>query len=418
MRQPPLFALVCLLFAGLSVRAQDPPPVRILPVEPAPGAKLFADVPASHEKIADVEVKSTDGKNRLQTVSIDREGRILALAAPPKSFGPPVKGATAELQIFTPDGKPLHTIKLDFHANAVTGGPDGNIYVAGEGKVARFNAEGKPLGEIELPFIAEMLADKDGPRKAAEQMIKAQRESMAKVVVTYKERLKALEAKKEEERTALEKRQIEQFKMLIKNYEPAGDGKADPLLEQMINQITGRLKTINAITMSERDVYIACGSTKGFGYGIWRLDREFKNGKLIIAEVRGCCGQMDINCCGEDLLVAENTSHRFARYDREGKLQGAFGKRAARVGELECFGGCCNPMNIRATSAGDIFTAESEGFIKRFSPKGDFLGLVATVPLTGAGCKNVAFAVSRDESRVYFLDLNGSRFLILAKKTK
>lgn len=390
-------------------------------IQPAPAGapaaqKQFADVPASHEKVADVAVKSTDGKHRLQTVSIDSAGRVLALAAPPKSFGPPLKGASAEVHVFTPDGKPANVLKLDFHANSVTGGPDGSIYVAGEGKVVRFSAEGKQLASIELPFIQQMLADKDGPRKAAEAQVKAQRQSMQQIVVQYKDRLKTLEAKKEEERTALEKRQIEQFRNLIKNYEPGADGKEDVLVEQMINQLMGRLRTINAITLSNKDAFIACGDTKGFGYAIWRLDHEFKTAKQILNGVRGCCGQMDIQCAGEELLIAENTNHRFARYDRDGKPMGAWGKRAAGAAQLDCFGGCCNPMNIRATSSGDIFTAESEGLIKRFSAKGDFLGLVATVPLTGAGCKNVAFAVSQDEQRIYFLDLNGSRFVILGKK--
>ena len=50
-------------------------------------------------------------------------------------------------------------------------------------------------------------------------------------------------------------------------------------------------------------------------------------------------------------------------------------------------------MNVRVGTNGDIFTAESEGLIKRYSAKGEFLGLVANAPLTG-GCKNVAVAVT------------------------
>ncbi|MCA9099398.1 MAG: hypothetical protein KDA36_13470, partial [Planctomycetaceae bacterium] len=99
------------------------------------------------------------------------------------------------------------------------------------------------------------------------------------------------------------------------------------------------------------------------------------------------------------------------RYDREGKLVGKYGKKS-RTGNSECFGGCCNPMNVRATPNGDILTAESEGVIKRFSSKGEFQGEVGKCALTG-GCKNVAVAVSPDNKFVYFCDQPGSQIVVL-----
>src|SRR5207249_4245245 len=89
-----LAAVSCVLtLAAVSQGEQAPQPAPVQPPNTShvPPQKQFADTPTTHEKVAEVSVKSTDGKYRLQTVSIDKDGRVLALAAPPKSFGPPVK---------------------------------------------------------------------------------------------------------------------------------------------------------------------------------------------------------------------------------------------------------------------------------------------------------------------------------------
>jgi len=133
----------------------------------------------------------------------------------------------------------------------------------------------------------------------------------------------------------------------------------------------------------------------------------------VMAGLGGCCGQMDLCCEGDNLIVAENTQKKFARYSRDGKSLGKWGKAGDK--DVSCFGGCCNPMNVRAGAKGDIFTSESEGFIKRFSAAGEFMGIVGKVEISG-GCKNVAIAASPDEERVYFCDQPGNRIFILAKK--
>jgi hypothetical protein len=143
------------------------------------------------------------------------------------------------------------------------------------------------------------------------------------------------------------------------------------------------------------------------------MDRDLKNPKKVLGDVGGCCGQMDVQAMGKDLLVAENTKHQFARYDRDGKKLGGYGKRGEDTNPA-CFGGCCNPMNLRA-SGGDILTAESEGVVKRFSGAGEFREVVGAVKIAG-GCKNVAVAASADGSKVYFCDQPGGRFFILAKR--
>lgn len=72
-------------------------------------------------------------------------------------------------------------------------------------------------------------------------------------------------------------------------------------------------------------------------------------------------------------------------------------------------------MNLCFGSAGEVFTAESEGYIKRFSKEGSFLGIVGQAKVSG-GCKNVAIAVSPEGDKAYFFDLQGSRIVVLEKK--
>jgi len=77
-----------------------------------------------------------------------------------------------------------------------------------------------------------------------------------------------------------------------------------------------------------RTLYASMGALVAARFYFDRND--LKNAKEILSGVGGCCGQMDIQVHGADLLVAENTKHQFARYDREGKRLGGWGGRARR----------------------------------------------------------------------------------------
>src|SRR5258708_13452677 len=73
-------------------------------------------------------------------------------------------------------------------------------------------------------------------------------------------------------------------------------------------------------------------------------------------------------------------------------------------------------MNVCFGPEGKILTAESEGIIRRFSPAGEYLGLVGRVNLTG-GCKNVSLSATADGERGYFCDLPGSRIIVMGPVT-
>jgi hypothetical protein len=368
---------------------------------------------------AEVKVRSADNRTGLQTLCADGAGRVYALVAPPRTFAAPLKDGFGEVHVFDAANKPVMNWRVGFHAHSINVAPNGTVLVAGDGWIARFDRNGKAMGDpVELPHIADLFRDKDALRKKSEEQIKREKETMLQNLQQARkqieERISKIESKKPEERTKTEERQLEQYKAILKSYESMEKDQRGRTVDVVIQQMTGRARIINGIAVSEKDVFIACGDVPGFGYAIWRMDLDLKNARKVLDNLGGCCGQMDIQVHGSDLLVAENTRHRFGRYDRDGKPLGHFGKKGDK--EPDCFGGCCNPMNLRAAgAAGDIFTAESEGIIKRFSPRGDFLATVGVVKLTG-GCKNVAVAVAGDGSKVYLCDQPGSRFVVLTAR--
>lgn len=369
----------------------------------------------SHEQVKAISVSGQIPGSGLQTLTVDSRGQVLGLVAPPRQ-GRSVGQVQSEIHVLDPDGVKVAVWTIPFHAHSLNCGPDGTTYVAGDAKIAKFDSQGKQLGDaLELPHIADLLKDKKGLRERAEKQVKAQKESFANSTKQFKERLAKLEAKKDEDRTKSEKAQITQYKQILDSFKETEKYYESLTPESVMEGLVSRLRIINGVAISEKDVFLACGESEGYGYSVWRMDTDLKNPKRILSNIGGCCGQMDIQCCGEDILVAENTKHQFAKYDRFGKEIGRFGKNGKET-EPGCFGGCCNPMNVRFTGT-EVYTAESEGFIKRFTPTGEFLGMLGAVKITG-GCKNVAVAANKDGTRVYFCDQPGSKVLILTQKAE
>lgn len=182
---------------------------------------------------------------------------------------------------------------------------------------------------------------------------------------------------------------------------------------------------VSGLATTEKDVFVSFGS----GWSLRaratlvRFDRDFGGATVIAKGLRGCCQRLDLITKGEVLYVAENTRHRVVMYDRTGKVLGTWGQRDRKG--LEGFGSCCNPMNLCFGTDGSLYTSESGlGRIKRYTPEGKFLELVGYVGVArftragglAASCANMAFAVGRDASRVYVLDVKKGIIRVLAKK--
>ncbi|HLN30152.1 MAG TPA: hypothetical protein VK395_20580 [Gemmataceae bacterium] len=369
----------------------------------------------THELAKKIAVKGEDRANQLQTLCLSPDGNVVALVARPRYGAVSQAHATSEVQVFDPQGNSVRKWKVKFLAQSINAGPDGSILVAGDGRIARFDKEGQLLAEAEVPHLALLLKDSKKLRESAAEQLKVEIQSFEQTMKVFEGQKAELEKKDANQRTAQEKSQIKMFEMTLKQYEQMADQCRKRTVDQAVAQLTSRLKIINGVAATDHDVFVVCGEVKGYGYAIWRMAPDFTQPKAIVTGLGGCCGQMDIQAQGEEVLVAENTRHRVGRYNRDGKRLGSFGKHG-RDGDAECFGGCCNPMNVRIVSGGTVYTAESEGFVKEFSPKGEFVKLVAHATVTG-GCKNVAVAATPDGKTVYFCDQPGSQIIILTLKT-
>lgn len=272
-------------------------------------------------------------------------------------------------------------------------------------------------------------------KEEAEAALQEEKEQYEEQVAALKEQVepqqkmldelkKAYEAKPEEERTAAEKRKIRSMELALKNVETQNKAvlqyykqRSERKIDDVISEMTSRLKIVNALAASDQDVFIASGVTKGYGYAIWRTNHEFDTTEQIVTGLSGCCGQMDIGCCDNKVYVAENSRKRVLQYDRDGKKIGQWGEGTRNGASGAGFGGCCNPMNVCFGSNGEVLTSESEGYIKKFTKEGSFLGVVGQAKVSG-GCKNVAIAMSPTGDKAYFFDLQGSRIVILDKKSE
>src|SRR5207249_2931615 len=122
-----------------------------------------------------------------------------------------------EVHVFSPDGKKVTHWKVNFHAHSINAGQDAAVLVAGDGRVAKFDKAGKLLGEIELPHIKKLLADKEAMRKQAEAQLKLQRDSFKESIKRFKEMKDKLDAIPAEKRTPLQKRQLQQYEAILKS---------------------------------------------------------------------------------------------------------------------------------------------------------------------------------------------------------
>jgi hypothetical protein len=382
--------------------------------EPAPSKNDKPAGEATHRQVKEIVVKGAVSGTTLQTMCLDGDGNIVALVAPSR-YGNVPKSSGSEVQVFSPDGEPLRKWKVSFVGQSINAAPDGSVLVAGGGRIARFDKSGKAVAEVELPQVAALLKDNDALRKQAEEQLKEEIESNEQMVKQFKDRKEQLVKKDTDGKiTEAEKQQLQVLNMNLTMYEQMAAQTKKRTVHDVVASLTSRLRIVNAVTATDKDVYVVTGEPKGYGYAVWRMGHDFKDAKQVMGGLRGCCGQMDVQARGGELFVAENCSHAVGRYTRDGKKLGTFGKRGQEM-EPGCFGGCCNPMNVCVRADGGVYTAESEGHVKLFDAKGEFVALVGTAQLKG-GCKNVAVAASPDGEKVYFCDQPGSRIIVLAKK--
>jgi len=398
-----------------------------------PNAKLPK---STHVQSGDIKIRGVRPGHQLQTFCLNKEGLIFAVVGPPRPYGTKLTGKknVSEIRVHDADGKELRQWSVNFAAQSIAAAPNGTIFVAGNGMIEKFDSEGTSLGSAETPHVAMLLKNSDKLKEEAEAQLQEEKEQyeeqlkqLNEGLAEQRKELEDLKAKLEEkpveERKAADKRKVRTLELTIRNQEAQNKAQVKYLKDQggrkvddVIEETAGRLKIVNALAVSDQDVFIASGVLKGYGYAIWRTSHDFEGADQIVSGLSGCCGQMDIRCCEDGVFVAENSRKRVLQYDRNGKKLAQWGEGDRNGSAGAKFGGCCNPMNLCFGSGGEVLTAESEGYIKRFTKEGSFLGTLGQTKVSG-GCKNVAISVSPDGEKAYFFDLAGSRIVVLKKKT-
>lgn len=329
---------------------------------------------------------------------------------------PASKAGAAEVRILDADGKMLGQWPVEFEAQAINVDADGNIVVAGDGFIARYDLKGKELAKAESPQVAGMPKNQKELENRARESLKGQAASLEEALKTIEKQKADLADKKDEDLTDEEKLQKARADVMINAYKKAMENYTSPKeaqVKMMANQLAGRARKVNAIAANGKYLFVTCGDPKGFGYSVWRTDMDFQNPKQIVSGLSGCCGQMDVQCCGDELVVAENSRKRVVRYDAEGKKVASFGK-ASRDGAGETFGSCCNPMNTRLHD-GKLLVSDSDGRVRLFSLDGKYEGEVGKADVR-AGCKSSTVDISPDGNRVYYIDVNTSQICVLDRK--
>lgn len=372
---------------------------------------------STHRQTQIIKMPSGD-KLQLNAFCLNDDGHIVAVCG----NGP------GEVRVINDAGEILNSWPTGVKPEAVAVNGAGEVIVGGGGKLFRFDATGKELQQSEAPHALSLRTDTRTLRKAAIRQLKARnsRNVLASRIAVYERVLQQLEDKGK--RTDLNEQEMRMLELIptnlekfrekaVKEDEESGEsrGPTEQQIQSYIQSVVQLRLEISSISSRGDHVFLATQAAVGFGYEVWRTNRDFSGGEKVITGLSGCCGQMDVQCCRSGVFVAENSRHRVVRYDTDGKELTKWGTSDRDA--VDGFSGCCNPMNVCFNSDGDVFTAESTtGRIKRFRPDGEFVSIVGSVKLA-AGCKNVSIAASPAADKVYVLDLTRNQIVLLQQKS-
>jgi Ca2+-binding EF-hand superfamily protein len=182
---------------------------------------------------------------------------------------------------------------------------------------------------------------------------------------------------------------------------------------------------ISGLAVGDDAVYVTFGSGWSLSAKakLYRFGLDLEEPQLLAEGLKGCCQHCDIAFRDGVLFLAENSAFRVVLYDRDGNVLNKWGSKSRD--DLKLFGGCCNPMNVALDARGTLYTAESGlGRVKRYSPEGEFLGLVGYLDVErftrggviAASCCHMPIAVTPDGDRVYVTDVKENTIRVLERK--
>lgn len=374
------------------------------------------DEEATHEQVKLIEIPKESPVNAF---CLDAKGQILAACG----AGP------GQVRVLDANGEAITSWEVDIKPEAINTAPDGTILVAGHGKLLRFSPEGKLLAQAEAPHAADLEKHNEELRKEAEAQVNRPAMSLDSIITAYQRMIDQLEEKQKTEE--LNDQEVRLLQILPENLERFKKQKAEQdeikknakeeekpdnsaKIEQALKAIKAHKLRIASISTDGKHVYVATPTPVGYTFDVWQTATDFTDAKKVVSELRGCCGQMDVQACTSGIYVAENARHRVACFQPDGEMVTTWGKRD-RTG-ADGFTSCCNPMNVCFDKTGDVYTAESNtGRIKRFAADGTFKEYIGDVKLV-PGCKNVSIAISPDSDSVYMLDITRNHIVLMKRK--
>ena len=374
---------------------------------------------ATHKQVRRIQPTHNGEPIHLNTYCLSPTGDVLACVGGANyTYKPDGNGGyTSELissdsfvQVYNPEGDLTAEWSVPFKPTAINVAPDDTIFVAGEGKIARLSSKGEVLTTSNIPQIGD---PEEYRRRAIEKAKEQQQEFVTRLEKQIEFALaqsEKIEAIPEKERSASQKARLKAYGRQQELYQQQIEALEDQEVE-ITSVSTSSPTTVSALAVSDSHVFVCSRSVSGSGFDVYRCDFDFQNPQEVLSGLRGCCGQMDIQARGDKLFTAENTRFQVGIYDADGEEIDSFGKRDRTGGAG--FGSCCNPMNVRCCSNGDILTAESSiGDIKRFSAAGEYLGYVGRAKISG-GCKHVALDWDEERDRYYFMNVTDSSICVL-----
>lgn len=153
----------------------------------------------------------------LNTFCLDKDGNLLACVGGDNveyvlnddgSQEAKTIAAAKLLQVYSPEGELIRSVELPFTPTALNQAPDGSIFVAGDGKVARLGDDWKIMSTADSPHIGDMETFKQRVQQGAKKQVDEMTEMFRDQVASIEERIKKLKEKPEAELTERDKKRL------------------------------------------------------------------------------------------------------------------------------------------------------------------------------------------------------------------
>lgn len=349
-----------------------------------------AEQAATHKQIELFKPTRSGRAISLHTFCMDAQANILACTSDDKKHF---------LQVYSPERKLIRETPLTFGATAVSVTKDGTIFVAGDGHMAKISPAGEVIETKDTPNIGDRDSIKERLEKAGQEQLKQYSESMQTQIDSIQERIDKITAKASEDLSERDRKRLKTLETQKQTYEESIKSYKEYFANP--EQLLQNAFSVTAMAVNSKSVYLACDSIDGQGYEVWRMNHDFSEPEKLLSDLGGCCGQFDIQVDEQNLILAENTKFKVGLLDLDGKRVSDFGQSNRMGGNG--FGSCCNPMNVRCCSNGDILTAESSiGWIKRYDREGNLQAIVGKAKI-GGGCKHVPIGYDAERDRYYMM---------------